>query len=54
MTVYSTPEHLYGYDWVTSAYQEEPDQSRQRILSQLCRQFPGADEALAREAGVIR
>ena len=54
VTVYSTPEHLYGYDWVTSAYGEEPSRTRQRILEQLCRQFPGADEALAREAGVIR
>ena len=54
VTVYSTPEHLYGYDWVTSAYGEEPSRSRQRILEQLYRQFPGADEALAREAGVIR
>ncbi len=54
VTVYSTPEHLYGYDWVTSAYGEEPSRSRQRILEQLYRQFPGADEALARETGVIR
>ena len=54
VTVYSTPEHLYGYDWVTSAYGEEPSRTRQRILEQLCRQFPGADEALAPEAGVIR
>lgn len=54
VTVYSTPEHLYGYDWVTSAYGEEPSRSRQRILEQLYRQFPDADETLAREAGVIR
>ena len=53
VTVYSTPEHVYGYDWVTSAYSEDPSVSRERILRQLADRFPGAGEALARSAGVV-
>jgi hypothetical protein len=35
IAVYSTPEHIWGYDYVTSAYKEEPSESRKRILERI-------------------
>lgn len=35
IAVYSTPEHLWGYDYVTSAYQEEPTESWDRIVGRM-------------------
>jgi hypothetical protein len=35
IAVYSTPEHIWGYDYVTSAYKEEPSDSRRRILERM-------------------
>lgn len=35
IAVYTTPEHLWGYDLVTSAYVEEPERSRERIARQM-------------------
>ena len=35
IAVYSTPEHLWGYDYVTSAYQEEPSESWDRIVGRM-------------------
>ena len=31
IAVYATPEHLWGYDYVTSAYKESPEESAKRI-----------------------
>ncbi len=39
---YSTPEAQYGYDYVTSAYQREPDESKEKIISHLNRLLPDA------------
>jgi hypothetical protein len=35
IAVYSTPEHIWGYDYVTSAYKEEPSESRKRIKGRI-------------------
>lgn len=44
VAVYSTPEHLYGYDFVTSAYREAPSESGDRIFSHVSRLYPAAAE----------
>lgn len=43
ISVYTTPEALWGYDYVTSAYRTAPEESGQLILSQLRRNFPQAE-----------
>ncbi len=45
ISVYTTPEALWGYDHVSSAYRLEPKESRQRIYGHVRRCFPGAAEA---------
>ena len=42
---YSTPEELFGYEAVTSAYKREPQESKQRILAHLSQILPGASES---------
>lgn len=42
VSVYTTPEHLWGYALVTSAYKEEPEESRGKILRQAEKCFPDA------------
>jgi hypothetical protein len=44
VAIYSTPEHLYGYDYVTSAYEESPSESRDRIMARIKEKYPGAEE----------
>lgn len=39
VSIYVTPETLWGYDFVTSAYGEKPQQSRERIDSQIKKNF---------------
>lgn len=46
ISVYTTPEALWGYDYVTSAYSTAPDESGQLILNQLRRNFPQTGEPL--------
>lgn len=48
IAVYSTPEHLWGYDHVTSAYQEDPKESWKRITGRMNDLFPTATEAQIR------
>ena len=38
------PEAVWGYDTVTSAYRETPEESRKRIVEQIRRQYPEATE----------
>ena len=40
---YSTPEAQFGYDFVTSAYRREPEESRERIIAHLKTILPDAD-----------
>lgn len=42
LTVYSTPENMWGRDLVTSAYKEEPEESRERIYNHLLTEYPVA------------
>lgn len=44
ISVYTTPEALWGYDHVTSAYSTAPAESGKLILDQLRRNFPKAEE----------
>ncbi len=41
---YATPEALFGYDFVTSAYRTEPLESRERILTHLKKILPETAE----------
>ena len=44
ISVYATPEAVWGYEYITSAYSEEPDQSRALINRQIHKNFPAANE----------
>lgn len=46
IAVYTTPEALWGYDIVTSAYPLAPDESKRRIFQQVQTHFPASDAAL--------
>lgn len=48
IAVYSTPEHLWGYDHVTSAYIEDPAESWERIAKRMNDICPTATEAQIR------
>lgn len=48
IAVYSTPEHLWGYDHVASAYKEEPNESWKRIVKRMNDLYPIATEAQIR------
>lgn len=44
IAVYSTPEALWGYDHVTSAYYLDPAASRAKIRAQVKKHFSGAQD----------
>ena len=44
MAEYATPEELFGYDFITSAYQRDPQESKERILKHLQSRLPNATE----------
>lgn len=48
IAVYSTPEHLWGYEHVTSAYQEDPEVSWKRIADHMKGICPIATESQIR------
>lgn len=48
IAVYSTPEHLWGYGYVTSAYQEDPAKSWKKIAAWMNNIYPAAAEAQIR------
>lgn len=41
---YTTPEYLFGYDFITSAYKCEPEDSGKKILSAIQNLFPNESE----------
>lgn len=41
IAVYCTPEHLYGRDVVTAAYNEKPEESKKRIVNRIMECYPG-------------
>ena len=45
IAVYSTPEHLWGYDYVTSAYHEDAKESWKRIEDHMHEIYPVATDA---------
>lgn len=52
ISVYSTPEALWGYEHISSAYSTGPEQSRELIFRQVRKNFPAAtDETLAAVLG---
>ena len=52
ISVYTTPEALWGYDYIASAYSIDPAQSRQLVYRQVKKHFPQASEtALAAVLG---
>lgn len=42
---YTTPEHFFGYDYITSAYKTAPEDSKQKILNHLQNLLPEATES---------
>lgn len=55
IAVYSTPEHLWGYEYVTSAYKEDPADSWKRIAKQVHALCPAATEAqIRRVVGIAK
>lgn len=40
VAVYSTPEHVFGYELVTSAYNEAPEESGKRIVAHIMDVYP--------------
>ena len=40
LAVYTVPEHLWGYDYVTSAYKEDSDESARRIANHIMEVYP--------------
>lgn len=45
IAVYTTPEHLWGYDYVTSAYSESPEDSTRKIALHIAQLYPSATSA---------
>ena len=44
VSVYATPEALWGYAQISSAYTTDPARSKELIYQQISRHFPAADE----------
>lgn len=40
VAVYCRPEHLWGYEYVTSAYKEEPHESAEKIFRHVAESYP--------------
>ena len=40
---YTTPEHLFGYDYVTSAYKSEPKDSEEKMIAHLKNLLPATE-----------
>ena len=49
IAVYSSPEAIWGYDAVTAAYNEAPEDSFQRILKHLAELYPDTEERLLKK-----
>ena len=40
---YTTPEHLFGYDYVASAYKSEPKDSEEKMIAHLKNLLPATE-----------
>ena len=49
VAVYTTPEKIWGYDAVTSAYREKPEASRGKVYGRVRRLYPLATEGQIRK-----
>jgi hypothetical protein len=49
IAVYAKPEYLWGYDYITSRYREEPEESRNRIVEHMKEIYPIATEKQIRK-----
>lgn len=49
VSIYTTPEQLWDYDTVSAAYHEDPQESRRRMMEQIKRNFPWAEEEKLRK-----
>lgn len=49
VAVYATPEHIFGYEKVTSAYKETPEDSKKRIVEHLKDVYPIATDRLIKK-----
>ena len=45
VAVYSSPEHIYGYDYVTSCYKDDPQESWNTIIRHMYDIYPIATDA---------
>ena len=45
IAVYTTPEAIWGYELLSSAYQESPEESKARIYTHIASEYPIATEA---------
>ena len=48
ISVYATPEALWGYDHIASAYKEDPAVSRNAVVRQIIACFPDGNEGAVR------
>ena len=44
VAVYSLPEHLWGTEYAMKAYDEDPEKSHERIIKQIKKYYPDAEE----------
>ncbi len=49
VAVYTTPEHVWGYEHVTSAYKEKPEESAKRIADHIKDVYPVATDAMIKK-----
>lgn len=49
VAIYSMPEHLWGYEYVTSAYKEDPAESAKKIIDYMKEIYPIAGEKEVRK-----
>lgn len=49
IAIYSTPEHIFGYEMVTSAYTESATESGERITKHIRKEYPIATDSQIRK-----
>ena len=54
IAVYCTPEHIWGREYVTGAYREEPEESALKIFAHAKELYPDAEERQLRKVLAIR
>ena len=54
IAVYCTPEHLWGYDYVTSLYKQDPKESAKLIFDRVRELYPDAEDRYIRKVTGFR